>query len=211
MPRRRHRPRQPWRSLELSPKERADQVRLEPVRRLASVLVGDGAARQAVADLRSGLVTEEELACQYVWRAGYTRDVAAAIFREAARSPSPDPRRAILSLADGCVFVDAPLDEGDPRQWPHTDPSRRVEAAAMLAAMGADRCMKLCPGKAGMKICRAIVARDGQRRRYCSMHEPRTDLARKVDRADRDAITELLRAVGDALEIPERSGTPPSS
>lgn len=86
-------------------------------------------------------------------------------------------------------------------QWPHADPQRRTEAAAMLAAMGARRCMKLLPSSEEMTICRTPLANDGARRRYCSLHEPRDSRARKVARADRDAVTELLQA-GAALRVP---------
>ena len=71
----------------------------------------------------------------------------------------------------------------------------------MFAAMGSRRCMKLLRTENGTTICRAVLASDGERRRYCHSHAPRSELARRVDRADRDAITELLRAVGAALDI----------
>lgn len=169
--------------MELSPKEVAAQRGMAPVYELVSVLAFDRAFLDAVEQVRNG-ADVDGIARRYVWREGRTRRVMRELLARSAQTSWPAyPAQPVLELAAYGVVV-GPLAPGDATQWPHG--KRLGEAAIMLARLGAGRCVS----------CAAALAGDG-RRRYCSPCQP-PDWA---ERSDREAITALLNAVGDALGV----------
>ncbi len=178
----------PWPAFDLLPKELAALARMAPVYELVSVLAYDDGFVAAVDQVREG-ADLDAIARRYVRREGRTLRVMLHVLAHSAASRSAFPAQPVLELGVVSVVVDAPLTPDDPADWPHA--KRRVEAARMLARLGSGGCIE----------CGARLASDGRPRRYCGPHEPRGPYAEKNERYDREAITNLLNAVGDALGI----------
>ncbi len=221
---------QPWSGLELGPKELAAQRRIAPVAVLVGVLSRDRAFLDHVTTLRASFWSSatldpqlrDQIAAAYVRRAGFTRDVVAHVLAETAYNAhreyvfgpiAPTRPHSVTSLATVAVFVDDHLTNEDPRHWPHA--KRWHEAALILAAVGAGRCPHLVERHGRLECCGTVpsrLERDGRQRRYCSRHQlpPKKKrdeedqtaaYARAADRADREAVTNLLRAAGEALGV----------
>jgi hypothetical protein len=211
---------QPWAGLELGPKELAGQRRIAPVAVLVGVLSRHRDFLDHVTTLRASLWSSaaldsqllDQVAGAYVRRAGYTRDVMAHVLAEAAYNAhgqyvfgpiAPTRPHSVTSLATVAVFVDDQLTNEDPRHWPHA--KRWHEAALILAAVGAGRCPHLVERHGRLECCGTVpsrVERDGRQRRYCTRHQPNTKFEKSAERSDREAVTNLLRAVGQALGVP---------
>jgi hypothetical protein len=158
---------------------------MAPVYELVTVLAFDDTFLAALEQIRNGS-DADHIARRYVWRDSRPRRVIRRVLEQSAASRWPAyPSQPVLELAVHGVTVGDRLEPDDPTQWPHA--KRHGEAAAMLARMGAGRCVR----------CGALLAADGARRRYCSPCEP----ADWAARSDREVITGLLNAVGDALGV----------
>ena len=160
---------------------------MAPVHELVFVLAYNDDFLATVEQVREG-ADLDAIARRYVRREGRTLRVMRHVLVRAAASRSEFPAQPVLELGVVSVAVDAPLSPDDPADWPHA--KRRGEAALMLARLGSRRCIE----------CGARLASDGRRRRYCGAH-PGGPYADQTERADREAITNLLNAVGDALGI----------
>ena len=223
MPGRRKSALQPWAGLELGPKELAAQRRVAPAAALLGGLVRDEtfvanvwAVRAsfgerpeyngalALVGFRPQLI--DEVAGRYVKRAGYARDVMAHVLAKAVNLQNP---LMVLTLSTRTVvFVDEDLTDEDPRHWPHA--KRWHEAGLVLAAVGAGKCPHLVERGGRLEACGTVPGRlgeDGRQRRYCSRHQPQTKFEKSSDRADREAVTNLLHAAGEALGVPRARNT----
>lgn len=70
----------------------------------------------------------------------------------------------------------------------------------MLTNLGAGRCAG--PLLDDQSICRTQLSTYGRRtRRSCDLHAPTTEDQERCARADREAISSLLIAVGEALSL----------
>ena len=172
VPRRLHRPRDPWPSLELSPRELAASRRMAPVVELVSVLAFDACFLEAVEEVRRG-GSPDAVAARYVWREGRTRRVVRELLVVPARERPEYPAHPILALAGFAEMVGSQLDPGSSKEWPH---AKRRDAAIWLARVGARRCIH----------CNAPLASDGGRRRYCTTHTPR---GRRAERSSAPTVT----------------------
>jgi hypothetical protein len=160
---------------------------MAPVWHLVSVLGFDDHFLAEVERVRSG-ASVDGIARSYVWREGRSRRVFRELLTRSAGSQWTNPAQPVLELA-GVGVACGPREPGDPAEWTHA--KRQDEAARMLARIGAKRCI----------WCSTRLASDRRRQRYCDAHQPRGPYADKVERSDREAITNLLNAVGDALAI----------
>lgn len=117
-------------------------------------------------------------------------------------------RIALTALATRAVFVAAPVDDGDPKQWGHA--SNDLLIARRIAMIGAGRCVHQVvrkPGDtssrghgvagSGLDLCGTRIAKDLGRSRRCSHHG---SIGRQgLTRRERDEITEFLHRVGRSL------------
>jgi hypothetical protein len=151
---------------------------------------------------RPGSAGEQlEVATAYVsYRKGLPWAAMHRVIEQCVESDSEHPKQRVFGVATSAYWVDAELEPDDPAQFTHA--KRSYEAAAMLAAYGSRRCMRVVfDRRAGQpRICRALLAGErGRRERYCSEHPAGIDEA--GERGDREAITGLLRGVGVALRV----------
>jgi hypothetical protein len=167
----------------LSPKERAVQTTYAPVHALVRGLAADQAFLDAIERVRIGSESADRVARRYVWREGRPRALMRRVIERAADSEVADPQLRVLGVGAVAVWPSAPLRDGDPTEWTHA--KRLPRAAAMLARLGAGRCI----------ICGTPLATDG-RRRYCGVHQQAAGIR---ERADREAILALLNSAADAL------------
>jgi hypothetical protein len=165
----------------LTPRERALLARSAPADALGNALARDEAFLEAIDQVRAGTLTSDELAARYVRRDGYGRRVMRFVIEDAAAAPErhghTNPARALIQLR----LMNLPAKA----VWN----ARFREAAEMLAAIGAGRCM--VPG-CGTRLSAS------SRRRYCGGHEWRATL--DLER-DREAIRAVLRSAGTALGV----------
>lgn len=178
--------------LEMGPKEYAQQVVFAPVRSLASVLVSDGPFLEVVRGLREHRDAEDiearidEATFAYVpYRRGASWAGMRRVIELCVLSDSEDFRMQVMSVTASSCFVEASVEEDDPRQWTHA--KNLLETARMVARLGDHRCV-VCGEK--------LAGLDGTRRRYCGAHEGE---ATYRGRADREAIAGLLAGVAAAL------------
>lgn len=216
-PRRVHRTKQPWvevevvldrdgriaelipggKTFELGNKERATQASIRPLMTLTNALARSPEALQQLESIREG-ENPCEVAKNYVWRAGFTREVVAEVFRLAAASPVRDGRVAFCGVAKSAVWVNAPVGEGDAKQWGRAQSDPRI--ALRLTMIGGGRCSLLEDGEA----CGVKLAHDRGRQRFCSVHEQRRANEYRceiLDRNERVEITKFLHRVGRSLGL----------
>lgn len=206
---RRSRAFQPWAGIELGPKERASQAAVWPLKTLVMELANDPAALDWVDRIRSG-ESSEIAARGYVRRKGFTQEIVATVFAWAANSSVRDNRLALAGLATRAVFVGAPLDVTDPRQWGHASNDPLI--ARRIALTGAGRCVHEVVRKPGeidsrdkevsrmsLDLCGTRIAKDLGRSRRCSRHAGGD--GHKLTRHERDEVTEFLHRVGRSLRL----------
>lgn len=192
------------RPLEMGPKEYAQQVTFEPVRRLISSLVGDRHFLGVVERLRAERdrtdldeLLDAETAAYVPYRrgapwAGMRRAIELTVF-----SNLEDPQARVLSLAATGCAVDALPAPGDPAQWTHA--KRYPEAAAMLVARGARLCPAIRYSESEVTICRTELRQGAVL--YCGPCRRRAGDTDTFDRSDREAISALLSGVAVALRV----------
>lgn len=173
------------------PAQREAEARYEPLFQFARVFVGDQDFAAHIQAIRTGSVSMDEVAKLYVRRAGYTRRVMAGVLEDVV-CHGGSPAEAVLGLATVGVYRASGYGAA---QWPHA--KRRGEAAGMLAMLGAGRCCGFTFSATGKDLCRTKLTIDARARRYCDAHAPRPGAAR----SDREAVTELLTAMGAALRV----------
>jgi hypothetical protein len=197
----------------LSAKAIAVQNRHEPLRALVSSLLPSEETEVMVGLAGNGTLSLDGVASRFVRRRGTEawqtmREVLRRVV--VGRQAGRDYRRAVLDLATSSAFPNPPLDADELSRGPdgRMHPGQRglakrnPEAAAILVARATGRCPKIIPpdvlrGRPA-SICWAKIPDYRRGATYCLDHSPCPE---HEHRADRNAVSTLLRGAADALRV----------
>lgn len=193
----------------MGPKERAAQILVQPLETLVQALATDSDALRSLDSIRRGGCDPASVASKYIWRSGRAQQIVEELFRRAAGSPCERGNLAFSTIAIRGVWVNAPMDTGDPQELGHA--SRDQVIARRLCAIGAGRCSH-APNQNGREVVcgTRLKARDRGKSRYCEAHlvEKRVSgvsLREQTARNERAEVTKFLHRVGRGLAaIPAR-------